>query len=89
MSNVLYEHGIYFVSLSRVSEYLSCIILGLEIGILVPPVNQVATLALPCIVYIAALVAQLVEIQPRMLKFVGSSPTRGSNFSFKGCCLEI
>ena len=34
-----------------------------------------------------ASVAQLVELQPRMLEVVGSSPTQGSNFSLKGCCL--
>ena len=52
------------------------------------PVNQVKTLALLCIVLVcigdlnsascAASVAQLVELQPRTLKVVGSSPTRGS-----------
>ena len=62
-------------------------------------VNQVETLALPCFVLIcvgdlnsasrAASVAQLVELQPRTLKVVGLSPTRGSNFSLKGCCLGI
>ena len=37
----------------------------------------------------AASVAQLVELQPRTLKVVGSSPTQGSNFSLEGCCLGI
>ena len=60
------------------------------------PVNQVETVALPCIFIgdlnsasCAASVAQLVELQPRMLTVVGSSPTRGGNFSLKGCCLGI
>ena len=56
------------------------------------PVNQVETLALPCSVYIgdlscAASVAQLVDHQPRTLKVVGSSPTRGGNVSLKDCSL--
>ena len=65
----------------------------------IPPVNQVETLALPCFVLVcmgdlntatwAASVAHVVELRPRTLKVVGSSPTRGSNFSLKGCCLGI
>ena len=56
--------------------------------------NWYTHLALPCVpidihMYIgdlnsvnwAASVAQLVELQPRILKVVHSSPTRGSNFS--------
>ena len=34
--------------------------------------------------YACTCTAQLVELQPRTLKVVGSSPTRGSNFSLKG-----
>ena len=63
--------------------------------VFVTPIHQVETLALPCFVFVcmgdldsatwAASVAQLVELQPRTLKVVGSSLTRGSNFSLKGC----
>ena len=38
---------------------------------------------------ICPIVAQLAEHQPRTLKVMGSSPSRGSNFSLKGCCLGI
>ena len=44
-------------------------------GIKVPPIGPI--------------VAQLAEHQPRTLKVMGSSPSRGSNFSLKGCCLGI